>query len=144
MAAVAPTGSFSLTPQPIGGRPSYPVGVTTAPYRVLHPRPPDPYLAAWGSLRRHRRITVGVAASLTCIGAATCVFAVWTNHCLAKIVAIGISVSAAAVFRLAFSGPGFFACPRCRRAFFSADAALFGLTTENCSHCGIAVGTPAP
>jgi hypothetical protein len=122
---------------------SYPVVVTTAPYRVLHPQPPDPYLAAWASLRRLRRIMVGVAAWVVCIAAATCVFAVWTNHCLAKIVAIGIILSAAAVFRLAFSGPAFFTCPRCRRGFFAPNATLFGLTTENCSHCGIAVGTPA-
>ncbi len=36
--------------------------VTVAPYRVLPPKPPDPYLAAWAELgRRHR------AAKLTIV-----------------------------------------------------------------------------
>jgi hypothetical protein len=122
----------------------YAEGVDAEPYRIAPPPRPDPYLVAWASLRRFRRTMVGVSIGIVHIAAATFAFIVWSRSCTARIVGIGVVLLVAAVWRIAFSMPGLFRCPRCRRGFFRSDAGLFGLAVEHCQHCGIPVGTPAP
>jgi hypothetical protein len=114
-----------------------------SPYRSAPPVRPDPYLLAWAKLRRSRRTIVGVAAGVMNVVAATCAFVVWSQSHAARILALGVVLVAAAAYRLAFRGAASFRCPRCRRAFFPANARLFDLAIDDCGHCGIAVGTPA-
>jgi hypothetical protein len=115
--------------------------VNDGPYRVPAPEPPDPYLAAWASLRR-RRFTMGtVAVGLVWIVFPVCLGALVRHTAATMLVAIAVVLAAAVVARLAFSWPAF-RCPRCLRPFFRAPALQFGLLVEPCPHCGLEIGTP--
>jgi hypothetical protein len=118
--------------------------MAAAPYRVAPPPRPDPYLVVWSSLRRVRRTMVAVLVGVVNVAAAIFAFVVWSRSCEARIMGIGVVLLGAGICHIAFRVPGFFRCPRCRRGFFRSDAGLFGLASEHCQHCGIAVGTPAP
>jgi hypothetical protein len=110
-----------------------------APDRPTPLLPLDPYLNAWATLRRWRRIALVSFCSLLPV-------AVLSEHTLGAWWIV-IVLPAMAFMFVASGRVTWFRCPNCRE-FFGLNNPIWGpvspmiLVRHKCLHCGIRKGTP--
>jgi hypothetical protein len=101
-------------------------------YRVPTPKPLDPYLSAWASLRRRRVVMwisfLAVLMSLVAM------------PLLGRLSAF-IVFPLMATLSVSWLMTSYFRCPHCREAFARGDTAHEQFA-RSCGRCGIRVGTP--
>jgi hypothetical protein len=111
--------------------------VSSLPYRVPAPTPPDPYMAAWVKLRRRQRVwAISFCALVVAVMfACAALHASWWILLIPAVSLVPLYVAAARV------AP--FRCPSCTEPFFRSMVEATGFTRA-CAHCGIPIGTPKP
>ena len=111
------------------------------PYRVAPPKPPDPFIAAWGRYRKRRVLLWLVVCALPVVlfpdAIASGILGLPSNWPIVAELSLG------SLFYLLIRELGRFECPRCGKPFHSGEVGSMGHAQANrCAHCGIPVGMP--
>jgi hypothetical protein len=110
------------------------------PYREPVPAPPDPFAAAWNTLRWRRRSLRALVGVVLFFFVAPAVAVVDLVDGPVALIAMAFPLAVPTIlFALAWVPP--FVCPCCGRPFFASVLAEMG-TRTSCSTCRAAVGTP--